>query len=80
MNMYDAEACDAREECVSLPIKMLVNAILIQCESDVEAISMRNEDPAVATYLAGFTAALRMLDREEIADEIMGAALADRKL
>ena len=70
------------EEKVTLPVKMIVNSLRLQCEADVEAIGTRDYktggvDITTATYFAGFAAALRMLGHEVLADEIGDAASAE---
>ena len=59
---------------IDLPVKMLANAVRLQFEGECD------DKLAAPIYFSGFAAALRMLGKDALADEILGAAAAEKLL
>ena len=74
MNRYDAEGCYPENKVIDLPVKMLANAVRLQFEGECD------NKQAAPIYFSGFAAALRMLGKDALADEILGAAAAEKLL
>ena len=74
MNRYDAEGCYPENKVIDLPVKMLANAVRLQFEGECD------DKLAAPIYFSGFAAALRMLGKDALADEILGAAAAEKLL
>ena len=68
MNRYD------ENKVIDLPVKMLANAVRLQFEGECD------DKQAAPIYFSGFAAALRMLGKDALADEILGAAAAEKLL
>ena len=68
MNRYD------ENKVIGLPVKMLANAVRLQFEGECD------DKLAAPIYFSGFAAALRMLGKDALADEILGAAAAEKLL